>query len=334
MYYNSAVTNNSNYMAWIPGLPFSRSTVEYTCTTPDPGGAGNITNDPQFVDASVSNFHLLPTSPCIDAGTNQAWMIGAVDLDGHPRVVNETVDMGAYEGPKADLKIAKTGPAYAFPGTSVIYTITVTNLWPATASNVWVTDELPAGVTPASMAPTYVGHLVAGSATSITLMVTVDSNTLGWIVNAANVTSDEPDAQGSNNTSEVATLVVEPHQDQDADGLTNAEEIGYGTDLFDSDTDRDGMPDGDEVFAGTDPTNGQSYVVGITSVTPLPGIDGFVIKWSSVSNTYYAIYCTPNLTHGFDLPLQNHISATPPLNKYTDTVGGNAIRCYRVEVEP
>ena len=62
-----------------------------------PPGPGNITNAPQFVDAANSNFHLLSTSPCIDAGTNEAWMTGTTDLDGHQRIINSRVDMGAYE---------------------------------------------------------------------------------------------------------------------------------------------------------------------------------------------------------------------------------------------
>lgn len=71
--------------------------VEHTCTIPDPGGVGNITNDPQFVGLPVANLRLRSTSLCIDAGTNQAWMIGATDLDGYPRIRNGAVDMGAYE---------------------------------------------------------------------------------------------------------------------------------------------------------------------------------------------------------------------------------------------
>ena len=91
VYSNSATQGPGDY--YIPEL------IEFTCTTPDPGNGwpGNITNAPQFVDAANSNFHLLSTSPCIDAGTNDAWMTGATDLDGHQRIINARVDMGAYE---------------------------------------------------------------------------------------------------------------------------------------------------------------------------------------------------------------------------------------------
>ncbi len=61
-------------------------------------GADNTTNDPGFVDFAAGNFTFTRTSPCYNSGTNQTgWMNGATDLDGHPRILHGTVDMGAYE---------------------------------------------------------------------------------------------------------------------------------------------------------------------------------------------------------------------------------------------
>lgn len=65
----------------------------YCCTIPNPGGTGNTTNRPVFRDT----YRLHAISPCIDAGLNQAWMSGGVDLEGAVRIFNGTVDMGAYE---------------------------------------------------------------------------------------------------------------------------------------------------------------------------------------------------------------------------------------------
>jgi hypothetical protein len=57
-----------------------------------------ITSDPMFINnVAGGNYQLQPGSPCIDTGTNQAWMIGAADLNGRPRIIGGLVDMGAYE---------------------------------------------------------------------------------------------------------------------------------------------------------------------------------------------------------------------------------------------
>jgi hypothetical protein len=75
------------------------------------GGDENITVNPQFVDPDGpdndpatfedNDYHLLPGSPCIDNGKKEDWMVGAVDLDGNPRILagisSLTVDMGTYE---------------------------------------------------------------------------------------------------------------------------------------------------------------------------------------------------------------------------------------------
>jgi hypothetical protein len=75
----------------------SSSTLNYCCTTPLPtNGVGSITNAPMFVDQAAGNLRLQPSSPCINAGLN-AFVPAGPDLDGRPRVVGRTVDIGAYE---------------------------------------------------------------------------------------------------------------------------------------------------------------------------------------------------------------------------------------------
>jgi len=90
------------------------TTVNYSDVQGGWSGAGsnNIDADPLFVDPNNGDYHLLPSSPCIDAGDNTAVPAGVTtDLDGNPRFhddlgipdggnpdgVNPIVDMGAYE---------------------------------------------------------------------------------------------------------------------------------------------------------------------------------------------------------------------------------------------
>lgn len=78
------------------GLNSVGSSFSYSCTTPQPGGFGNITNAPLFVDLNGGDFHLQSNSPCINSGWN-SYAAGGSDLDGNPRIAGGTVDIGAYE---------------------------------------------------------------------------------------------------------------------------------------------------------------------------------------------------------------------------------------------
>jgi PKD repeat protein len=91
-----ASTLNNCIVYYNNGGNYGNSTLNYCCTTPDPGGIGNITNDPAFVDPSNGDFHLQSNSPCINVGNN-AYVNEATDLDGNPRIVGGRVDIGAYE---------------------------------------------------------------------------------------------------------------------------------------------------------------------------------------------------------------------------------------------
>jgi hypothetical protein len=108
--YNCTLTGNSsssgaggayastlfNCVSWGNSSADSDNTEAYSCGE-GYTGTGSTTNDPLFV--SASDFRLQAGSPCINTGTNGAWVIGKRDLDGNPRIwpLDGTVDMGAYE---------------------------------------------------------------------------------------------------------------------------------------------------------------------------------------------------------------------------------------------
>lgn len=60
-------------------------------------GAGVITALPDFVNAAGDDFHILPTSPCRDAGLNTAPGLPLLDIDGQLRIMGGIVDIGADE---------------------------------------------------------------------------------------------------------------------------------------------------------------------------------------------------------------------------------------------
>jgi hypothetical protein len=105
--YNYSSPTVTNCILWANTAPSGAqiyndgsSSVTLTYSDVEGGwtGTGNINTDPCFVDLATADYHLLPGSPCIDAGDSTAVppMI-TTDLDGNPRIVDGGVDMGAYE---------------------------------------------------------------------------------------------------------------------------------------------------------------------------------------------------------------------------------------------
>lgn len=65
------------------------------------GTAGNINQNPMFVfpipDSIVADYHLLPGSPCINAGDPEFINGSEIDIDGQSRVMGGRIDIGADE---------------------------------------------------------------------------------------------------------------------------------------------------------------------------------------------------------------------------------------------
>ncbi|HET7437677.1 MAG TPA: DUF11 domain-containing protein [Thermoanaerobaculia bacterium] len=121
---------------------------------------------------------------------------------------------------QADLTIAKSAPATAVAGTTMTYTINVSNVGPSDADSVMITDVLPAGTTFAGInqtsGPTFICNGFAtitcsiatfanGANATFELMVTVNSSTTGTVSNTATVASSSTDPNGNNNSSTAST---------------------------------------------------------------------------------------------------------------------------------
>jgi hypothetical protein len=75
----------------------NNSSLYHCCTRPQPdSGFGNISDPPLFANEANGDLRLQSNSLCINAGNN-AYVVGTTDLDGNPRIVGGTVDIGAYE---------------------------------------------------------------------------------------------------------------------------------------------------------------------------------------------------------------------------------------------
>ncbi len=103
--YGASSASLSNCIVWGNGTGLSNCTSIYSCGQVDPNSTGNISSDPNFVDAPNDDYHLDSTSPCIDVGDPSGDYTGQTDIDGDNRVIDVSgkgngtvdVDMGSDE---------------------------------------------------------------------------------------------------------------------------------------------------------------------------------------------------------------------------------------------
>lgn len=187
--------------------------------------AGDLNLDPRYDNAAAGDFTLHEClSPAVewgaDLGVDQPDMNGAAagNFNG------SAPDQGAFETACTDPAIADVGlamndsPDPAPAAGPLVYTLIVTNLGPGTATNVTVTDVLPAGTTLATATPDQgscsgtttvicnLGGVLSGGTASVEIQVVTGG--AGTITNNASVSADQADLVPGNNTDSEATTVV------------------------------------------------------------------------------------------------------------------------------
>src|SRR5678815_542203 len=146
----------------------------------------------------------------------------SINLTGQSGSLNNATPVGlkVVNPASVDLAVAKTAsPNPGQVGLSLTYRIVATNNGPATATNVSVVDNLPAGVTFSSSNTSQgacsgnstvtcqLGTLASGS--SAVIAIVVNPNSQGSIINNAIIAGTETDFDPSNNTA-TNTISIQP----------------------------------------------------------------------------------------------------------------------------
>ena len=96
LYYSSVGNSNAQ---WIWNRHTYTGLAAFVRATQD--DLNSQFTDPGFLDASTGNFHLSSSSPALKKGlVLSSSIVGTVDLDGNPRILNGTIDLGCYEMPQ------------------------------------------------------------------------------------------------------------------------------------------------------------------------------------------------------------------------------------------
>jgi len=175
---------------------------------PDPTGLnGNISADPMFVDFPNGDFHLLPGSPCIDAGENSP-QLPSTDFGGNARIAAGTingpalVDIGAFESDTPASRAPNiSGPVAAAVecGTQTDISVVVDDPDGDALSVVWTvngepvqTNSVPAGDPTAATAVVLSAYLPLGTNTVDVSVTDTALNTASCSTTVAVIDSTPP----------------------------------------------------------------------------------------------------------------------------------------------
>jgi uncharacterized repeat protein (TIGR01451 family) len=260
--YTVVVTNNgpgtASTVAFTEALPANTSFVSVAASSGTGGwtcsGTSISCTIPTFaVGASTTFTVVVKVGAAVPSGTiiTDTANVSSATTDPNPTNNVATVTTVVATAGQADLALTKTGtPNPVLAGNNITYTITVTNNGPATATNVTMTDTLPANTSVVSIStpggwtcPAPSGgtqtctnpSVAANTVATFTLVLKVTAGTApGTVVtNSATVSSSSTtDPTSANNTASTTSNVASPSQ-SDVSILKTAspEPVNQGTNL-------------------------------------------------------------------------------------------------------
>ena len=190
-------------------------------------GSATITSSGGQVVATVGSMAAgtqvvvtVVVQPTVAGVLSQAVTVSSSGID--PNLTNNTSSTTTQVVPAADLAVSVAGSAPAAnPGVEFEYIVSATNNGPSGASNVVLSDTLPAGVTFVSAStsqtsvPTYSNGVVTlsvdsvtnGATVTLTIAVVPTAEPGSTLLDSASVAAQETDPNTANNTATLATPV-------------------------------------------------------------------------------------------------------------------------------
>lgn len=193
--------------------------------TPPANGSRDVTIDLGTMAAGATRQVSITVSINNDAPetlTNTASVGSTETTNGfEPDLTNNTDDESTSVTPAIDLAIVKTDSADPVnAGNDLVYTLVITNNGPSTATDVSLTDTLPAGVTFTNVTTTQgsvshnagvvsgnLGSLAPQASATVTITVGVNPDASGTLNNTASVSANEDDINNENNSDSEATVI-------------------------------------------------------------------------------------------------------------------------------
>ncbi len=287
--------------------------------------SGNLGDLAPGASATVTVIVGVPAGSTVTTVQNTATVTGA-ETDPNPNNNSSTATTDVNRN--VDVRITKAdSPDPVSVGGTLTYTLSVTNDGPSVATNVVVSDTLPAGLTFNSVDSTIgtgsfaggvvtvnVGTLQVAQAATITLIVGVNANAPATITNTATVTVAENDTNPGNNTA-TTTTATQQLIDLVITKVDTVDPVIAGQDV---------------IYTLTVTNNGPSNATGVTVVDALPNSLTFVSatpSQGSATNTGNNVnVALGNLANGASATVTIRATVNPDATgtiSNTATVSGN-----------